>query len=585
MFLGWVSRTFSEPAAIWAAFRALAAPSPEGSVVEAFLAEEDWQARLRERLEGAAVFPVWAGETGRLGFAKPGDAIVPPMPLTEVFAEEPDLRPSVLLKGPVLRKKLLGPEAFDLLEQVGLLVEMSPSVLRSTWPVGLKRWWSTLGGEQENRQRFLLRIWAAVAELASEDGWSEVELPCIRTITGKWRPVGEVVFFNEAFPSEREPGGSETRQLMQPFISDPNRVPHKWIAALRQGAAKETRERQRGPLSQAWEWIEEHARSISLQLVVEEALNGLASSWAPDWSVLVPLGHWAKHRNRADLLPRVLVDLESGPTGVPAGEALLADPYVENGKDRRCLFPALPGISAAYLEQDPKHADPREWRAFLERAGVKGTLEVCSVETHANQADRREVAEFLGLEIGVIPWANAGGYALRDFDIVVDSLVPEAPQGFRVALPSWLEDGFNALRGKGRRKCSYFYYYRQRCKGSRLSAWAAKLSELAWVPCDDDELRCPRDVLPRPDPAREGVPVARLSSDLLSVLEQEGVKLGSAIPEATPVQRLLTTGSRLDAEALAHLLRECRERATTEEDRSLFVQAAQELTRLRQLGT
>ena len=157
IFLGWVSRAFSEPAAIRAAFRALAPPSPEGSVVEAFLAEEDWQTRLRERLEGAAVFPVWAGETGRLGFAKPGDAIVPRMPLTEVFAEEPDFRPSVLLKGPVLGEKLPGPEAFDLLEQIGLLLEMSPAVLRSAWPDGLKRWWRTLAGEQENRRRLLFR--------------------------------------------------------------------------------------------------------------------------------------------------------------------------------------------------------------------------------------------------------------------------------------------------------------------------------------------------------------------------------------------------------------------------------------------
>ena len=60
------------------------------------------------------------------------------------------------------------------------------------------------------------------------------------------------------------------------------------------------------------------------------------------------------------------------------------------------------------------------------------------------------------------------------------------------------------------------------------------------------------------------MPVAKLSSDLLSVPEQEGVKFGSGIPQATPIHRLSTTGFRLDAEALAHLLRECRERVTTD---------------------
>ena len=97
------------------------------------------------------------------------------------------------------------------------------------------------------------------------------------------------------------------------------------------------------------------------------------------------------------------------------------------------------------------------------------------------------------------------------------------------------------------------------------------------MPCDDRELRRPRDVLSQPDPAREGVPVAELSPDLLSVLEQEGVKFGTAIPEATPLHRLSTTGSELDAEALARLLRECREWVTTDEDRSTFARAAREL--------
>ena len=574
MFLDWVSRTFSEPAAIRAAFRALAPPSPERSVVEAFLAEEGWQSKLRGCLEDAAVFPAWTGETSRMGFAKPSDAIVPPTPLAEAFAEEPDLRPSALLKGPVLMTKLLGSGALDLLEQVGLLAEASPAELESAWPDGCKRWWRALAGEQENRRRLLFRIWAAVAELASEDRWQEVEFPCIRTVTGKWLPVGEVVFFNEAFPSNREPGGTQTRDFIQPLIPDANRVPDKWIVALRQGAAKETRERQRGTLAQAWEWIEENARILDLRQVVGNAISALVSSSEPDWSVLVPLGFWARHRNRADLLPLVLVDSESGPKGMPVGEALLADPYVEHGQGRRRLFPESPRISAVYLEQDPRNADAGEWRAFLEKAGAKGALEVQSMEKRAGRYNRKQVEKFLGLEVGE---SNNRGYTLRDFDIAPSLPAPEAPEELRTVLAVWIEDGRSTLKEKGRRKCSYFYYDRHNRTGNVASVWSVKLSELAWVPCNDGELRRPRGVLPRPDPAREGVPVAELSSDLLSILEQEGVKFGSAIPEATPLHKLSMTGSRLDAEALAHLLHECREWVTTDENRSSFAQAAREL--------
>ena len=351
-------------------------------------------------------------------------------------------------------------------------------------------------------------------------------------------------------------------------------MPDKWIIALRQGAAKEARERQQGALSQAWQWIEENARSIDLRQVIGDAVSILVSSQEPDWSVLLPLDFRARHRNRADLLTLVLVDSESGPKGMPVGEALLADPYVEHGQGRLRLFPGSPGISAVYLEQDPGNADAGAWRAFLEKAGAKGTLEVQSMETRAGRYDQKQVKMFLGLEIGE---SNNSGYTLRDFDIEPSLPVPDAPEELRAALAAWIEDGRNTLRGTGRRTCSYFYYDRHNRTGNVASVWSEKLSDLARVPCDDRELRCPRDILPQPDPAREGAPVAELSSALLSVLEQEGVKFGSVIPQATPLHRLSTTGSRLDAETLAHLLRECREWVATDEDRSTFAQAARGL--------
>ena len=574
-FLGWVARTFSEPTAVRAAFKALAPPLPERSDLEAYLAEEGWRSRLREFLEDAAVLPVWTGETGALAFAKPGNAIVPPAPLAKAFAELPALRPSLLLQGPVLMGDLLGPSAVDLLEQAGLLTEMSPRELERAWTNGLESWWTTIAGEQARPPLLLFRFWAAVARLASRDRWRDVDLPCIRTVTGEWLPVGKVTFLNEPFPSEQEPGGPEAHLFIQPFIPDEKRlVPDNWINALRQGAAKE---RQWGPLSQAWEWIRAHAQNISLREVVGDAIKALVSSPTPDWSVLVPLGHCMKHRNRAALLTYVLVDSESGSTGVPTGETLLADPYVERGRERRLLFPKAPAISAGYLEQDPKNADAREWRAFFEMAGAKGTLEVRLLKTWAWRNDRKKVAEFLGLSTDAISESNDSGYTLQDFDIEPSLHLPGAPEEL-ASLAPWLEDGFSALRDRGKRKCSYFYFSRHIRKGTTPSAWVTKLSGLAWVPCADGELRCPTDVLARPDPARESAPVAKLSSDLLSVLEREGVIFGSAIPEATSLLRLSAMGPQLDADALAWLLRECREQITTDEDQHRFEQVVRELT-------
>lgn len=577
-YLGWVSRSLSAPAAVRAAFGALASPTAERSGLEAQLARESWQSRLRNCLEDAAVFPVWTGAADALGFAKPGGLIVPPPPLAEAFAEEPDLRPSVLLQGPVLMSELLGADALHLLERIGLFTEMSPRALKHAWPDGLKTWWRTLADEPDRRRHLLFRIWAVIAALAHDDAWQDVDLPCCRTVTGKWLPVGEVVYLNERLPSKREPGGPEVRQFIEPFIPDANRVPDKWIVELRQGAAREARERRLGALSQAWGWFEDHARSLTLREVVADAIHALVLSPSPVWSALVSLGHWAKHRNRPDLLTLVEVDTESGPKGIPAGEALLADPYVECGRDRRRLFSTVPAISAEYLEEDPRHADAREWRTFFENAGAKGALAVRPVKNHASRGERERVAEFLGLEADLISESNSSGYTLLDFDIEPNLPAPGAPEELRAALATWLEDSRRTLKDKGRRQCSYFYYSRYNCTGSTPSAWAAKLSDLAWVPCRDGEFRRPQDVLPRPDLAREGAPVAELPSDLLSVLEQEGVKFGSTIPEATSLHRLSAAGSRLDAKALAQLLRECREQITTDDDRGRFEQAVRKLT-------
>ena len=576
-FLDWTARAFSEPAPARAAFAALAPPSPEAGGIEALLAEERWLSRLRTLLEDAAVLPVWTEETDALAFTKPGDAILPPPPLAKAFKEQPALRPAVLLKGPVVMDEVLGPGARDLLDQAGLLAEMSPRDLERTWPDGLARWWKTLADDQEGRRALLFRIWAAVAELTSEDPWRDVDLPCVRTATGRWLPVNEVVFFDEPFPSKREPGGDQTHQFMRPFIPE-SRLPDGWIVALRKGAANERWGS--GPLSQAREWIEAYARRISLREVAGEAMNALASSPAPDWSVLIPLGHWAKHRNRPGLLTRVLVESDAGPMGVPAEEALLADPYVEDRQGRRLLFPTKSAISATYLEQDSRNADAREWRAFFEKIRVKGKLEVQPVKSHADRWERERVAEFLGVDIHEIRGSNDRGYELVDYDIEPNLPSPDdAPEELRIALAAWIDDGYEALQGKGRRRIRYFYHHsRNDPPGNTPSAWVKKLTKLAWIPCNDGKLRCPQDVLPRPDPGREDAPVAELSPDLLGVLEQEGVKFGAAIPEAAVLRKLLAAGSGLDAEPLAQLLRECRDEITTDEDRRRLEAVLQTLT-------
>ena len=102
-------------------------------------------------------------------------------------------------------------------------------------------------------------------------------------MTGEWIPVGETAFLNEALPAEDEPGGPTTREFMQSFIPDASRLGTEWVTALR---VRRQQDPEQALLSQAWDWIERHARSISLREIVVAAFDALMSSTSPDWSVL-----------------------------------------------------------------------------------------------------------------------------------------------------------------------------------------------------------------------------------------------------------------------------------------------------------
>ncbi len=584
-FLKWVARSRLYSDAAGKAFSALALPSSDdANRLEMLLAEDRWLSRLRDRLEDAAVIPAWIKQVGSWTFAKPSEIVVPPAPLAEAFKQQPALQPAVLMKGFVLRGEVLGTNAYELLKRIGLLTEMSPQELEQSWNGGLEYWWESLAQGDSDRRGLLFRLWSAVAELVSQARWQAVDLPCVRTTAGVWIPVNKAAFFSERLPTENEPGGPEALRFIQSFFPDRGTlIPGAWISELRRGAAKDGW--RGGPLSRAWEWIENNGHSIKLRTVVKAAAKALATSPNPDWQVLVPLGRWALHRKRPDLLTHVLVESKNGLKGMPVNKALLADPYVEHGRSRQILFPAMLPISAAYVQQAPTDLHTHDWREFFEKAGAQGGLKVVqSAEKQVHSWEYASIAEFLGLDPDEINERIRGAHTskLLDFDIDPGLPGPDSSDEVRAALAPWLEDGFSALSNgcrKAEHKDSYHRYSSHfSSSGKQLSAWAARLSELAWVPCGDGKLRLPKDVLPERDPTREEAPAARLSSDLISALNREGVKFGAAIPKAAPLRKLLKLGSRLDAERLANLLRECREQIETAEDSRRFELAVRQLT-------
>ncbi len=571
-FLKWVP-TLPTLEAVKAAFSTLRPPSPEANGLEALLNKDQWLRRLQGLIEDAAVLPVWTEASSVLAFSKQSKTIIPPTALADAFAEKPDLRPAVLLNGPVLACEILGSGTRKLLSYDGFLSEMSPRELEQIWASGLEDWWNALDVNESERRDLLFHLWAAIHDLTdANEEWITTDLRCVRTDSGAWISVNEARFFNEALPTEKEPGGMDVREFIRSSLPDADHcLPYAWIRALQQGASEDTKLH----LSKAWTWLDEYARHISLQEIIEIAVNALTAASTPDWSVLVPLGHWARHRNRSDLITHVMVESDGVKKGVPINEALLADPYVEHGQNRRLLFPTLWPISTDYIDQDPDSASAYQWRIFFESSGAKGALEVLPIQSHQSRWKQQQVEAFLGCSVYE---SNNSGYKLFDFDIEPSIPDPSAPDEVRRAICTWIEDGFRNLRNTGLRKVSYFYYSPYDRRGTQSSRWVRKLSQLAWVPCVDGQLRRPEDVLPTHDPARENAPVAVLSADLIDVLNDEGVRVGTAIPEARSLQKLLALGNKLDSSELGSLIREVREDIETDEDRDHFKRALVDLT-------
>ena len=131
-FLVWVARSSSEPDAVRAAFTALAVPSQHLGGLEAMLAQPRWLSKLRDQLEDSRVIPVWT-DGGALSFAAPHEVIVPPPALAAAFERQPDLKPAVLLKGPVLVRHVLGSGGRELMVSTGLLTDLSQHDLERLW--------------------------------------------------------------------------------------------------------------------------------------------------------------------------------------------------------------------------------------------------------------------------------------------------------------------------------------------------------------------------------------------------------------------------------------------------------------------
>lgn len=400
--LAWLADAFQDPSAVRAAFGVFRAQDGGTGGLREVLESDRWRHRLRKRLEYACVFPVWQ-DGNEVAFARGRDTGVPPQQLLSAFAKQPALRPHVLLRSPVLRADLLRRDALRFFRELGSLREMSCSDLEEAWRDGLEHWWTTGPDDDEARRDLLLRVWTAIARLASVDGWREANLRCLRSASGRWLTVHEAIYLKEALPAASEPGGTVIRKAIKPLIDDDCRLVH-WVPRPKGWWERDD----------VWNWITNNARGVGLKELVAAVVERLVTASSPDPAVPRALGHWAKHRNRHDLLTHVLV--ASPGTGdprnpaergrdeplrlVPTADAVVAEPYVTPpvGEYVRAVFRDSLAIAAAYMEGLGARVAERHWRDFFLKAGAKGSPEVLTERRSCGRYEQDRVGEFLGVK-------------------------------------------------------------------------------------------------------------------------------------------------------------------------------------------
>ena len=475
------------------------------------------------------IVPTHGAETRR--FSEPQSVVRLPGRFLTEFGKRPAWRPDLLFERDLMDEGLLGSRAVQFANWLGWGSEIDPDGVR--WTITLPHWWSTVSPDENIDALFAL--WSCVAERK----WHHV--PVVPTDAGGWLPANDTRWLNEEPPSDKEPSGAIVAEALASFLPAPeqrlqrrirravlNRISHPGIT-----------------------WLKARHGEERLAEFVQRACT--TNEHEKDFPLVELLG-WALARGpqRQDLVPLVLT--EDGAHEPSA--ALLVDPLVPGGKDRRRLFPNMPALVEDYAIIDNQQAVVR----FIEGLGVRGdaTLKEQRLRVGYN---KQAVAAQLGIELDQIAPANGWGWTVLDYDFpfTVQTVPPDALQG-------WLSREYTLLANKGKRKAISKYHVPRTTRGERRSSWVNALEEHPWILCQDDQRRAPKDLLLRADPDLEDAPIPAIDPDLANRLEQEGVRFGVNISRSPVLVRLKARGPLgLPDDTLAELLEEAQAAVDAEE--------------------
>lgn len=472
--------------------------------------------RLLSDLE---IVPVLGPETRR--FSTPREIVRLPGRFLGEFGKRPAWRPDLLFDRDLMDEGLLGSHAVQFASWLGWGHDIDPDGVE--WAVTLPLWWSAV----DENTAALFALWSCV----SEREWHHA--PVVPTEADGWLPAHDTCWLNENPPSDKEPSGAVVAKALVRLLPAPEqRLPPRIRELVNQDRTHP-----------GVTWLQERHQVKLLRDIVR---RGCADADGGNHFPLVELLDWAVARgpNRQNLVPLVLTEDGAHKPSV----ALLADPLVPGGEDRRRLFPNVPALVEDYALIDDQQAAVR----FIEGLEVRGDATLKERRFPVGY-DKQAVGKRLGIELDQIkPAALASGWTVLDYDLPLN--VQTVPLD---ALQSWLSREHTLLAHKGTLKATSSYHGPKTTDGVRRSRWVKELEQLPWILCDNGERRKPADLLLQADSDYEDAPLAEIDRDLANRLEREGIRFGTNISRSPVLFRLEKQGSsNLPDTDLAGLLEE-----------------------------
>ncbi len=500
----------------------------------------------------------------QIKFIKPDNARVLPEKLSIQCGEKLDLRPWDLFGNNIASRGSLGQKAVNTLIAIGLLMEMSAHELEIKWNNGeVKIWYESFS--EEERDHKLETLLHGLSEMDNDDEWENANLKCLPSEANNFISRNEAV----RFPGEWNIIVNEQDFAISliKHVADQEKI-------LKWNFDRTITSRQQHLKTNAKDYI---------YTINQPKLVDVVSRWWNDVScsdisneinnLIVRFTLWVaeKQSQRRDLIQRIIcVDKNNNHILLHLNKALLEQPYA--GYYRKNFFKDFSSVSDVYL----KYSNTVDWRSFFESCNPspKGRF---YVKIDEKKIDSQQLELMLG-DSSIVPSTRASSLELswsKDENInvsynkftYIDFKIPDHiyenlkadDKDYAIPFFKWIKDNPGGLKLYSKVYILYIPYnngFIRELNNNLVPTWIKQLNEIKWLftPQNIGPFS-PQEILKAFDQSRPTAPVAdALPDELASILESGGVKFGTLIPKAGPMQKLQHMGSSLSPKELADLV-------------------------------